>query len=133
MIQKAFRGDAMRAEQIEVWHKHFKYGQESVESDPCSGRPATSRTPENVECVGAAINKDWRLTVQELGAEPWIPNTTMSEILTQDLGMKHVMAKFIPWLLLPGKKEHCAAVANGLIQTTANEPDFPRKVITGGE
>ena len=82
MIQKAFRGDAMRAEQIEVWHKHFKYGQESVESDPCSGRPATSRTPENVECVGAAINKDWRLTVQELGAEPWIPNTTVSDFDT---------------------------------------------------
>ena len=53
----------MSAAQIKVWHKHFKDGQESVESDPSSGRPATSRTPENVECVQAAVNKDWRLTV----------------------------------------------------------------------
>ena len=53
----------------------------------------------------------------------------MSEILTQDLGMKHV-AKFVPWILLPEQKEHRAAVANGLIQTATNEPDFLKKVIT---
>ena len=60
MIQKAFRDNAMSATQIKVWHRHLKDGQESVESDPCSGRPAKSRTPENVERVRAAINKDWQ-------------------------------------------------------------------------
>ena len=58
VIQKAFGDDAMSAAQIKVWHKCFKDGRESVESDPRSGRPATSRTPENVECVRAAVNKD---------------------------------------------------------------------------
>ena len=58
MIQKAFRDDAMSTAQVEVWHKYFKDSRESVESDPDSGRPATSRTPESVEHVGAAINKD---------------------------------------------------------------------------
>ena len=71
----------MSAAQIKVWHKCFKDGQESVESDPCSGRPATSRTPENVECVQVAINKDQQLTVQELEADLGIPKTTVSEIL----------------------------------------------------
>ena len=59
MIQKAFWDDAV---QIKVWHKCFKNGQESVESNPCSGRPATSRAPENDECVLAAVNKDQQLT-----------------------------------------------------------------------
>ena len=63
MIQKAFRDDVMSAVQIKVCQKCFKDGQESVESDPCSGRPATSRTPEDVERVRAAINKDQQLTV----------------------------------------------------------------------
>ena len=63
MFQKTFRDEAMSAGQIKVWHKCFKDGQESVESDPRSGRPATSRTPEKVELVQAAINKDRRLTV----------------------------------------------------------------------
>ena len=62
MIQKAFREDAMDAAQINMWHKCFKDAWESVESDPCYGRPA-SRTPENVERVWAAIYKDWQLTV----------------------------------------------------------------------
>ena len=57
-FQKAFRDDAMSAAQIKVWHKHFKDDWESVESDWHSGRPETSRTPENVEHVWAAINKD---------------------------------------------------------------------------
>ena len=59
MIQKTFRDDARSAAEIKVWHKCFKDGQESLESDSCSGRPATSRTPENVERVWAAISKDW--------------------------------------------------------------------------
>ena len=33
MIQKAFRDDAMSAEQIKMWHKYFKNCQEPVESD----------------------------------------------------------------------------------------------------
>ena len=56
-IQKAFGDDALSTAQIKVWHKCFKDGRESVDSDPRSGRPATGRTPENVECVQTAINK----------------------------------------------------------------------------
>ena len=63
MIEKAFRDKATSAAQIKVWHKHFEDGRESVESDPRPGRPATSRTPENVERVQAAVNKDWTLAV----------------------------------------------------------------------
>ena len=63
MIQMAFRDDAMSIVQIKVWHRCFKDGQESVESDPHSGRPTTSKTPENVEHLWAAIIKDQPLTV----------------------------------------------------------------------
>ena len=58
MTQKAFRDDATSAAQIKVWHKCFRDDRESIESDPHSGKPTTSRTPENVEHVGAATNKD---------------------------------------------------------------------------
>ena len=47
----------------------------------------------------------------------------------QVFGMKRIVAKFVLWLLLPEQKEHHAAVANDLIQTTTNELDFLRKVI----
>ena len=48
----------------------------------------------------------------------------MPEILTQDLGMKRVVAKFIPRLLLPEQREHRAAVADDLIQIITNELDM---------
>ena len=57
MIQKAFGDDTVSPGQIKVWHKCFKEGRESIESDPHCGRPATSTTPKNVEYVQAAINK----------------------------------------------------------------------------
>ena len=77
MIQKAFRDDEMSAVKIKVWHKCFKDDWESIESNPCSGRPAISRISENVERVRAAINES-----PELEADLGIPKTTVSEILT---------------------------------------------------
>ena len=120
MIQEAFRDNVMSAAQIKVWHKCFKDSWESVESDPQSGY-STSRIPENVERVWATINKYRQLTVWELEADLGIPKTTMSEILTQDLGMKCVVAKFILRLLLPEQREHHAIVAKDLFQTTTND------------
>ena len=130
-IQNASRDNAMSGAQIKVWHKLFKDHWESVESDARSGRPATSRPPENVERVWAAINKDQWLTVQELAADMGIPKTIVSKILMQDLGIKHIMAKFIPRLMLPKQKEYYATVANDLIQTDTTEPGFLKKVRTG--
>ena len=57
----------------------------------------------------------------------------MSEILMQDFSMKRVEAKFVPQLLLLEQKEHCATIANDLILTTINEPDFLKMVISGDE
>ena len=68
----------------------------------------------------------------ELEADLGISKTVF-KILMQDLGMKCVVAKFIPQLLLPKQKEHCAAFADDLIQMDTNEPDFLKKVIDGDE
>ena len=70
---------------------------------------------------------------ETMEADLGIPKTTVSEILTQDLSMKHVVAKFVLQLLLLDQKEHRVVVVNDLIQTATNEPDFLKKVITGGE
>ena len=45
---------------------------------------------------GLPINEDQLLTVLELEADLGIPKINVSNILMQNLGMKHVMAKFIP-------------------------------------
>ncbi|XP_042243396.1 protein GVQW3-like [Homarus americanus] len=133
MIKKAFGDDSMIEAQIKLWYKRFKDGRESVESDPRSGRPSTSRTPENVERVQVAINENRRLTVRELEDDLGIPGTIVSEFLTQDLGMKRVAAKFVPRLLSQEQKEFHAEVAKDLLQTTNNDRHFLKQVITGDE
>ena len=60
--------------------------------------------------------------MRDLEADLGIPKTTVSKVLTQDLGTKHVVAKFVPWLLPPETTEHHTAVINDLIQTATNEP-----------
>ena len=67
MIQKAFGDESMGITQIKEWYRRFKNGRTSVDSDPRSGRPSLTKTPENIERVRLAIEGDHRLTVRELG------------------------------------------------------------------
>jgi hypothetical protein len=83
MIKKAFGDNAMSEAQIKLWYRRLKDGRKSVESDRRSGRPPTSRTPENVENVRAIINENQRLTVRELGEDLGIPQIIVSQILTE--------------------------------------------------
>ena len=122
IIKKAFGDDSMTEAQIKLWYRCFKDGQETTDSDPHSGRSSTSRTLKNVECVWAAIKENQRLTVREL-EDLKIPQT----ILTEDLGKKCVVAKLVL------QKEFSAEVAQDLLETTNNDPDFLKKVITRDE
>ena len=89
----------MSEAQIKLWYRRFKDDRESVESDRRSGRPSTSRTPEYVESVRAAFNENRRMTVRELEEDLGIARTIVSQILTEDLGKKRVVAKSVPQLL----------------------------------
>jgi hypothetical protein len=71
--------------------------------------------------------------VQELEKDPEIPQTVVSEILTEYLGMNHVVAKFVPWLLSQEQKKFCAEVAQDSLETSNNDPHFLKHVITGDE
>ena len=68
IIQKALGDNAMSTVQISV-AQMLQRCSGTIESDPHSGGPATSRTPENVEHAWAAINKDWQMTGRELEAD----------------------------------------------------------------
>lgn len=62
--------------------------------------------------------------MQKLETDLDIPKTTVSVIVTKDLGIKCIVAKSVLHLLLPEQNEHSAAVANGLLQIATNEPDI---------
>jgi hypothetical protein len=52
-----------------------------------------------------------RLTICEVAEEAVISKTVFHEILTENLGMHHVAAKFVPRLLSEDKKQNCVDVS----------------------
>ena len=51
LLQQAYSEDAMGRTQVFDWFGRFKEGRTSVESDPRSGRPSTSRNEEMITKV----------------------------------------------------------------------------------
>jgi transposase len=68
-IKLAFEDEAMSVTQVKEWYNRFKEGRLSVESDPRSGRPSTSRNEEGIEAVKTLVMADRRLTVRELAED----------------------------------------------------------------
>ena len=131
MIQKAFVDESMGITQIKEWYRRFKNNSTSVDSDPRSGRPSLTTTPENIERVRLAIEGDCRLTVRELENDFGIP--TVWEILNKILGMTRVCAKFIPKLLTTEQKDLRSEIAQDNLGMVSDDENVLKKVITGDE
>lgn len=76
-----------------------------VESNPPFGSSVIPKTPENVEWVWVLINRNHLLIVQVIEEDLGIPKIVISEIISQDLGMSHVV-KFGSWLLTDKSKNY---------------------------
>lgn len=133
MLQKIFGDECMGKTQIKEWYKRFKSGRTSVDSDPRSGRPSTTTTPDNVERVRVAIEQDRRLTVRELEDDLGIPKSTIWRILTEHLAMTRVCAKFIPKLLSEQQKNLRLEIAQDNLESINSDENLLKKVITGDE
>jgi transposase len=89
----------MGATQIKEWFNRFKDGRTLADSDQRSGRPSRSRNANVIENVRSLILEDRRLTVREIADEVGISTGSAHSILTEDLHMCRVVAKFLPKLL----------------------------------
>ena len=76
------------------WFERFRNGCESVDDEERSGRPSTSKTHENVERVSEMIRSNRRLTIREIAEDLYISYGSVQNILTTDLNMRRVSAKF---------------------------------------
>ena len=87
------------------WFRRFKEGRTSAESDPRSGRPSPSRDEEMIAKVRTIVRNNRRLTVREIADDCGISVGSCDAILTDDLHMKRVCAKFVPRLLTDDQRE----------------------------
>jgi len=111
LLQQAYGEDAMGLTQLFDWFRRFKEGRISVESDPRSGRPSTSRNEETIAKVRTIIRNNRRLTVREILDGCGISVGSCHAILTDDLQMKRVCVKFVPRLLTDDQREQRQTIA----------------------
>ena len=133
MIRRARGNEATSRARCFEWHARFKRGRTSLEDDERSGQPSTSSTPKNVETIWRLVHEDHRRTIKDTGAIVNVSHGTVQTILTCDLNMLRVAAKFVPRLLIPEQKEHHAAICQELRQRTLDDPSFVSRVINGYE
>jgi transposase len=96
MLREAFGEHFLSRRAISDWHSRFKAGRVSVEDHERSGRPSTCETTENVEKIRDLIQEDRRRTIHELADIVGISYGVCQEILTENLNMRRIAAKFVP-------------------------------------
>ena len=67
-----------------------------MESDERPGRPLTNRNSVMIDKVRALLKSDRRLTIRELAEEAEISVGSCRAIVTQELGMRRIAAKYVP-------------------------------------
>jgi len=95
----------MKKTAVYKWVKCFSEGRESVANEERSGRPATSRTEENIANVRQIVRENHWLTVRSIAEQVNINRETVRKILTEDLDMRKVCAKMVPKELTAEQKQ----------------------------
>ncbi|GFX52478.1 nitric oxide synthase, brain [Trichonephila clavipes] len=80
-MKTAFGDEAMSRARVFEWFRPFKEGRQSVNNDPRSGRPSTSRNEDKIAQMKAVVRSDGRLKVRKIAQEchisvvlQWIPS-----------------------------------------------------------
>jgi AraC-like DNA-binding protein len=133
MLQKTFKEEALSCTQVFKWFAWFKRGEMSIEDHPHSGHPSTSRTDENVDKIREKINEDRRYTIDEISEATGVSWSSCQRILTVDLNMRRVAAKFVPRLLSHDQKNIRLTLCKELKNEIESDPNLLSKVITGNE
>jgi hypothetical protein len=104
-----------------------------ADSEQRSGRPSTSWNANVIENVRSLILEDHRLSVQEIADEVGISTGSAHSIVTEDLHMCRVVAKFVPKLLSQEQQQLHFEVTLDMLECTNEDPEFLKTMIIGDE
>jgi len=133
MLKLVYGNAAVTMKTVYKWFELFCNGCKSVEDEERSGRPSTSKTQENVEKVREMILSNRRLTIRELSENVNISYGSVRNILTTDLNLRQMSAKFVPRVLTVEQKQQCLSFSLELRDRAASDSSFLGNVMTGNE
>ncbi|KAJ8955879.1 hypothetical protein NQ318_005427 [Aromia moschata] len=114
--------------QVYEWLARFKNGDMLIVDKPRSGRPSPARNDKNVEKIRELVLTETIDQLSEISGLSW---SSVQRILTGDLGMKRVAAKFVPRALTDNQKECRVETCRALKQQLETDPGFLSKEFHG--
>ena len=96
--------DAPSYATVKRWVAEFKRGRQSLEDDPRPGKPVTVATPEMVNKVHDIVMTDRQVTERYIASTFGISQERVHSILTEDLEMRKLLARWVPRLLTVDRK-----------------------------
>ncbi|VEN48079.1 unnamed protein product [Callosobruchus maculatus] len=133
MLTVAYGEATLDQSNVYRWYKMFSEGREDVNDEERAGRPSTSTTDENIDKVKKIVLANRRITVREVAEDLNISIGSCHSILTNDLGMSRIAAKFVPKLLNFDQKQHRVNIAHEMLESVRDDPNVLQRVITGDE
>jgi len=106
MLETAYKKAALGKTQVYEWFSCFRNGELSLADQPRPGRPSTSRMDQNIARNRELILEDCRRTndLVDLSGVSW---SSCQRILSKELQMRRVAAKFVPHVLTVDQKQSC--------------------------
>ena len=91
ILVQVYGREAVSRKCVYEWFKRFREGKETIEDEPHSGRPSTSKTPEMIEKERQMLAQDRRPTLrlmEELGIS--------KDTARDDLGKRNIFSRSMP-------------------------------------
>jgi histone-lysine N-methyltransferase SETMAR len=101
-------------------------GRTSVDKDEHTRRPRSGTTPETVARIQEFVRQDRHQTIHDTAEVVGIGCGTCQRVLTEELGMHRVAAKFVPSILTADQKQQ-------LRQLSSDDETFLSRIITVDE
>lgn len=116
---------------VQEWCRQWSSGDVMDFDRPAgSGRPRTSRTPENIQIVKELIELDRQLSCEDIADLSGIPSSTVHRILTQDLGLRSLLAHWVPHELTEDQKKARVICAKAICECVEMEKAVRNLLIT---
>ena len=133
-LQTVYGYHAPKKTCVYKWMERFRAGREAVEDDEGRGRPTTSKNEKNVDSVRSLVEEDRRLTICEIAQAVNISIGSAHSILTKDLGLSKLSARWVSKALRPDQLSlRCDLSTAILTKMEANEDAFFSRIVTGDE
>lgn len=126
--------DAPSYATVKRWVAEFKRGRQSLEDDPRPGRPVNVATPEMVNKVHDIVMTDRRVTERYIASRVGISQERVHSILTEDLAMRKLSARWVPRLLTVDQKHTRRTLSRANLNLFEEDPaNFLQRFVTMDE